>query len=51
MLKNTVIRFVVGLAFVLALTTGGRIVADELGLEVTPQAEASDCGQGSGGGC
>ena len=54
MLKNTVVKFVVGLAFVLSLTGGGGIVADELGYEVTSQAEAGDCGgsgSGSGGGC
>ncbi|MEM7028053.1 MAG: hypothetical protein AAF629_00570 [Chloroflexota bacterium] len=53
MLKNTVVKFVVGLAFVLALTTGG-MVADELGYEVTSQVEAGSCngsGSGGGGGC
>ncbi|MEM7028018.1 MAG: hypothetical protein AAF629_00395 [Chloroflexota bacterium] len=52
MLKNTVVKFVVGFAFVLALTTGGGIVADELGYDVTSQAEAGDCngGSSSGGG-
>ncbi|MEM7342674.1 MAG: hypothetical protein AAF485_00395 [Chloroflexota bacterium] len=55
MLKNTVVKFVVGLAFVLALTTGGGIVADAFGFEVTSQAEAGNCdggsGSSSGGGC
>ena len=54
MFKHFVVKFVVGLAFVLALTTGGNIVADGMGLEVTSQADAGGaCGDGgsSGGGC
>lgn len=53
MLKNKVVKFVVSLAFILALTAGGGIAADELGWDVTSQAEAGDCNHtgGSGGNC
>ena len=52
-IKNRVVKFVAGLAFVLALTAGGGIAADEMGLEITSQAHAGTCGESgtSGGGC
>ena len=51
MLKNAVIRLVVGFTLALVLTISGSIVGDELGWDVTSQVEAGDCGgNGSGSG-
>ena len=49
MLKKRIIHWIIALALI-AGAGGGGIVADGMGISVTGQAQASQCG-GSGGGC
>jgi hypothetical protein len=49
MLKRRLIAIVVGIALTLAMAGASTVVADALGLVVTPQAQA--CSSGAGGGC
>lgn len=51
MLKQQVIKIIVALALVAAVTGASGIVADTLGLSVTPQTFACPSSSGSGGGC
>ena len=51
MLKNYVAKIVIGFAFVVALTTGGGIVAEEMGMTITSEAHACESPGSSGGGC
>ena len=53
MLKNYVAKIVIGFAFVVALTTGGGIAAEEVGVSITSAVEAGTCSGGTsgGGGC
>ena len=48
-MKQRITQVIVGLALLLAVLTGSGIVADSLGLLVTPTVHA--CGGGSGGEC
>ncbi len=49
MLKKQIIRWIIAVVLV-AGASGGGIVADEMGMSVTGQAQASNC-SGSGGNC
>ena len=49
MLKKRIINLVIAAALIAGLVGGTGIVADELGFEVTSQAQAGHCG--GGGGC
>ena len=49
MLKKRIVNLVVALALLAAAVGASTVVADELGLGVTPQAFA--CNSGGGGGC
>ena len=51
MLKQRIVRVIVGLALLAAVIGSSGIVADELGLSVTPQVHACQNPSGSGGGC
>ena len=50
MLKKRIINWVIAAALIAGIVGSGGIVADELGMAVTGQAQASQCGSG-GGGC
>ena len=47
MLKKRIISLVIAVALIAGIVGGGGIVADELGMGVTGQAQASSCGGGS----
>lgn len=51
MLKKRLIAVAAGLALLLAVTGSSGIVADALGLSVTPQAHACNSPSSGGGGC
>ncbi len=52
MFKKRFISFIVGIALLIAVTGASGIVADSLGLSVTPQAFACNgASGGSGGDC
>ena len=51
MLKKRLIAVVAGLALLAAVTGSSGIMADALGLAVTPQAYACNSGGSAGGGC
>jgi hypothetical protein len=51
MFKKRIVAVVAGLALLLAVAGASGVVADSLGLPVTPQAFACPSGSGSGGGC
>ena len=51
MLKQRIIKVVVGLALLAAVAGSSGIVADSLGLTVTSPAHACNEPSGSGGGC
>ena len=48
-MKQRLLKLVVGLALVLTLASASGLVADSLGLSITPQVYA--CNSGGGGGC
>lgn len=51
MLKQRMIKVLVGLALLFALAGSAGIVADSQGLSVTSQVSACENSGGSGGGC
>jgi hypothetical protein len=51
MLKRRLIAVVVGIALTMAVAGASTVVADALGLAVTPQVQACNTGASSGGGC
>jgi hypothetical protein len=51
MLKQRLIKVVVGLALLAAVAGSSGVVADSLGLSVTPQVHACNNVGSSGGGC
>ena len=51
MLKQRIIKVVVGLALLAAVTGSSGIVADSLGLQGTSPAHACNASGQSGGGC
>ncbi len=51
MLKQRIIRVIIGLALLAAVTSSSEIVADSLGLSPTSQAHACVPNGDSGGGC
>jgi len=51
MLRKRIIAVIVGIALMIAVTGVSGIVADSLGLSMTPPVSACDQGAGSGGGC
>ena len=51
MLKQRIFRIIVGLALLAIVAGSSGIVADSLGLAVTPQTHACQNGGSSGGGC
>lgn len=51
MLKQRLFSVLAGLAMLAAVAGSSGIVADWLGLQVTPQAHACQEPSGSGGGC
>ena len=51
MLKQRIIKVVVGLALLAAVAGSSGIVADSLGLAITSPAHACNDPSGSGGGC
>lgn len=50
MFRKRLIAVIAGLAL-LAAVTGSSVVADTLGLSVTPQVHACQSGSSAGGGC
>lgn len=51
MFKQRMIKVVVGLALLIAVTGSAGIVADSLGLSLTSSAHACSSAGSSGGGC
>lgn len=51
MLKQWIIKVVVGLAILAAVSGSTGIVSDSLGLSVTPTVHACENGGSGGGGC
>lgn len=51
MLKKKLTQFVVAFALALTIIGSSGLVADSLGLSVTPQVMACENGSGIGGGC
>ena len=51
MLKKYVVRFIVAVALLVAVTGSSGLVADSLGLDLTPAAHACQTAGSGGGGC
>jgi len=51
MLKQRIVRVIVGLALLATVAGSAGVMADSLGLVVTSQAHACQNGGSSGGGC
>jgi hypothetical protein len=51
MLKKRIINWLIAATLLVAVTGGGGLVADQLGLPVTAQAHACSTGSAGGGGC
>jgi len=51
MFKQRIFKVIVGLALLAAVAGSAEVVADSLGLAVTPQTHACQNGGSSGGGC
>jgi hypothetical protein len=51
MLKQRIVRVIVGLALLATVVGSTGIVANELGLSIVPQAFACENPSSSGGGC
>ena len=51
MLKKRIVHWIIAAALLVAVTGGGGLAADQLGLAVTAQAHACASSGASGGGC
>lgn len=52
MIPKKMTKFIVAVALTLAVTLGSGVVAQVIGLDITPSVYAGDnCGTGAGGGC
>lgn len=52
MITKNIAKFVVAVALTIATITGSGVVAEQVGLNVTPAAYAGgSCASGGGGGC
>ncbi|MCB0194427.1 MAG: hypothetical protein KDJ65_20930 [Anaerolineae bacterium] len=51
MLKKRIVAIIAGLALLAAVAGSSGIVADSIGLSVTPSAHACNNGSSTGGGC
>ena len=51
MLKRRIIALVTGIVLLMAVMGISGVVADSLGLDITPQTYACSQGSGGGGGC
>lgn len=49
--KKKLFSVLFGIAILIAASGGGSLLADAVGLDVTPQAYACDNGSSGGGGC
>lgn len=51
MMTKNIAKVAVAVALTLAMTFGGGVVEQEIGLDVTPSVYAGNCGTSGGGGC
>lgn len=51
MTTKNITKIIVAVALTLAVTFGGGVVEQEVGLDVTPSVYAGPCTSASGGGC
>ena len=49
--KKNIAKFVVAIVLTITTITGSGVIAEQMGVEISPSVYANECSSGAGGGC